>query len=71
MSMRNGKLYSKPRRRTGPIGRAPLAPLAPARNNLGCKPEEGLRLLRAFLQIADSSQRARLIAEAERISQET
>jgi hypothetical protein len=33
-----------------------------------CKPEETLRLLRALFQIADSSRRAWLIAEAEKIS---
>lgn len=34
----------------------------------GIRPDEGLRLMNAFLKIRDSSQRARLIEEAERLA---
>lgn len=65
--MRNGKLYTKTSH-AEPANTAPSSSRAFRPDVSVCKPEEGLRLVRAFLQITDSSRSAWLIAEAEKIS---
>jgi hypothetical protein len=61
------KLYVKTSH-TEPAKTASSPSLAPRSDVSVCEPEEGLRLVRAFLQITDSSRRAWLIAEAEKIA---
>ena len=65
--MHNEKLYAKTSQ-AEPARTASSPSIAPRSDEPVCKPEESLRLLRAFFQIADSSRRAWLIAEAEKIS---
>ena len=65
--MRNEKLHAKTSR-VDPAKTGSSPSLAPRPRVSVCEPEEGLRLVRAFLQITDRSRRAWLIAEAEKIS---
>lgn len=68
--MRNDKLRNlAPSAAPDVTGPATAPPLAPASANIHATPAEGLRLMQAFVQIADEACRARLIEEAERMAQ--